>query len=53
MKHKIQMWMVNYLRKQGWIVFWLEEQSRYCSGYDHKGVCWMSELVKSNTITAA
>lgn len=28
--------MANFLRKRGWVVFYLNEQSRTC-----KGVCWL------------
>ena len=28
--------MAKFLRKRGWVVFYLEEQSREC-----KGVCWL------------
>jgi hypothetical protein len=36
--------LVRYLSKRGWIVFWLDEPTRYCSAHikapDH--VCWLS-----------
>ena len=28
--------MMNYLRKHGWVVFYLEEQAREC-----KDMCWL------------
>lgn len=31
-------WMANFLRKRGWVVFYLDEQCRQCNG----GVCWLS-----------
>lgn len=34
--HKI---MAKYLRKRGWVVFYLDEPFRICS--DKNGVCWM------------
>jgi len=30
--------MMGYLRKRGWVVFYLEEELRECSA----GTCWMS-----------
>ena len=44
---KIKTWLINlptfhhrimmrYLRKRGWVVFYLEENARAC-----KGVCWL------------
>lgn len=37
--------MMNYLRKRGWVVFYLEEEAREC-----KNMCWLKlykkELVK-------
>lgn len=33
--------MANYLRKRGWVVFYLEESARNCN----KEICWM-ELYK-------
>ena len=35
--------MANFLRKRGWVVFYLEEEHRKCS----KDVCWL-ELYKSD-----
>jgi len=29
--------MANYLRKRGWVVFYLEEQSRHCDS----NCCWL------------
>lgn len=34
---KIQQFMMRYLRKRGWVVFFLEERARTCN----EGVCWM------------
>ena len=31
--------MANYLKKHGWVVFYLDEQSRHCSGPGQ--VCWL------------
>jgi hypothetical protein len=31
--------MAKYLEKRGWIVFYLDEQSRHC-GYNNEG-CWL------------
>ena len=31
--------MANYLKRRGWVAFYLEEQSRQC--VDHQG-CWMN-----------
>ncbi len=28
--------MANYIRKRGWVAFYLEEDARVC-----KGVCWL------------
>lgn len=30
-------WMMNFLRKRGWVVFYLEEQARTCNN----GICWL------------
>jgi hypothetical protein len=35
-------WMMRYLRKRGWVVFYLPEESRKCTGQ-----CWM-DLYNSN-----
>ena len=32
-----QRWMCYYLRKRGWVVFYLEERARTCN----EGTCWM------------
>ena len=29
--------MMRYLRKRGWVVFYLDERSRHCS----EGTCWL------------
>ena len=34
--------MARFLRKRGWVAFYLEEQARTCKG----GVCWL-ELYQS------
>jgi hypothetical protein len=34
--------MMRYLRKRGWIVFYLEEHSRECNG----DICWMKEYCR-------
>ena len=31
---------VRYLRKRGWIVFWLDEQAHFCDG--GLSSCWLS-----------
>lgn len=31
MKLFIQQWMMSYLRKRGWVVFYLEKEHRTCS----------------------
>ena len=30
-------WMMRYLQKRGWVVFYLDEEVRRCG----KGVCWL------------
>lgn len=30
--------LVKYLRRRGWVVFWLEPEARPC-----KSVCWLEE----------
>jgi len=44
---RIQQWMMKFLRKRGWVVFYLEEEYREC-----KQVCWLklylSEIEKEN-----
>lgn len=27
---RIEQWMMRYLRKRGWVVFWLDEEARTC-----------------------
>ena len=34
---KLQQFMMRYLRKRGWVVFYLEERARKCNG----DTCWM------------
>ena len=34
--------MAYWLRSRGWVVFYLDEQSRHCSG-----VCWLEEYKRS------
>lgn len=29
-------WMANYLRRRGWVVFYLDKQAREC-----RGGCWL------------
>jgi hypothetical protein len=36
--------MMRFLRKRGWVVFYLAEQSRTCNG-----VCWMKEYNQNFT----
>lgn len=38
MQLKIQQWMMRYLRRKGWIVFWLDPISRTCNSPE---VCWL------------
>jgi hypothetical protein len=33
----IEQWMMKYLRRKGWIVFWLDEPAKKC-GND---LCWL------------
>lgn len=33
-------WMAAYLRRQGWVVFYLEPQCRQCGPQD-RGGCWL------------
>jgi hypothetical protein len=42
--HTHERLMANFLRKRGWVAFYLEEQSRHCN-HDN-GVCWL-ELYKN------
>ena len=37
---KIQQAMVSYLKRRGWIVFWLDEEARHCTG-----VCWLETFL--------
>jgi hypothetical protein len=34
--------MARFLRRRGWVVFYLDEASRHCSG-----VCWMEEYQRN------
>lgn len=34
---KIQQWMMRFLQKRGWVVFYLEKQARKCPGT----TCWL------------
>ena len=36
MRLKIQQWMMRYLRKRNWVVFFLEPEYRGCNA-----TCWM------------
>jgi len=38
MKLFIQQWMMKYLRKRGWVVFYLDEEQRQCS----KQTCFLT-----------
>lgn len=38
-------WMANYLRRRGWVVFYLDKQSRMCQGA--RGFCWLYEYEES------
>lgn len=42
----IQRLMARYLQRKGWICFWLDRESQYCSGYDNKNVCWLKEFIR-------
>jgi hypothetical protein len=46
MKHWITMKMVRFLRRRGWVVFYLEKDQRVCKGK----FCWLklyeAELVR-------
>ena len=35
-------WMMRYLQRRGWVVFYLDEQSRQCNA-----VCWMESYQQS------
>lgn len=57
----IQRFMMRYLQRHGWIVFWLDAQQRYCSGYrpaylrNHSqdpGVCWLKEYFSDSLVKA-
>lgn len=46
----LEIWLARWLRRRGWIVFWLDEPARFCavdSGVDvfrpgpHEG-CWLA-----------
>ena len=43
MKKKFEQLLMRYLRKRGWVVFYLDEVSRNCC---NGSVCWM-ELYNS------
>lgn len=34
--------LCSFLRKRGWIVFWLDSEARHCSG-----VCWLAQYESS------
>lgn len=36
-------WMAYWLRRQGWVCFYLDEQARQCADDSHKhGGCWLA-----------
>jgi hypothetical protein len=37
LRHVHERIMVRYLRKKGWVVFWLDKESRVCN----EGTCWL------------
>jgi len=41
LKHIHERILVNYLRKKGWVVFWLDKQARFCNEGEGKGTCWL------------
>ncbi len=32
-------WMMRYLQKRGWVVFYLDPQHRFCN--EETGICWL------------
>lgn len=43
MMQKIDRLLMRYLRRRGWVVFWLDEPARRCSAQrECPGVCWMA-----------
>lgn len=38
--------MMRYLRKRGWVVFYLEERHRKCNG-----MCWLELYKKEDDVT--
>jgi len=36
-------WMAYWLRRRGWVCFYLDEPARHCGG----GSCWMALYVES------
>lgn len=50
MSEVIERWLAQWLRRRGWIVFWLEHEARYCSAYNKSfgdRVCWLNEFNKT------
>ena len=43
-KHLHERWMMRFLQKRGWVVFYLEEPAREC-----RAVCWMKEYCSWQT----
>jgi len=41
-----QRWMMKYLRKRGWVVFYLDDAARTCNN----GVCWLNLYKQSEDI---
>lgn len=31
-------WMMRYLQRRGWVVFYLDERARFC-----RSICWLHE----------
>ena len=39
MREWVDRWLARYLKRRGWVVFWLDEDARHCIAPGH---CWLA-----------
>lgn len=48
MRNWIERQMMKYLRKRGWIVFWIDEHcKKECTGTNFTQTCWLRIYLES------
>lgn len=40
MRRMLERWMARFLKKRGWVVFYLDPVARHCSPAN--GICWLN-----------